>query len=157
MSRAEAIMRWKTFALVTILLACSIPGLTAPARQFGIGMVLLDPSGLTAKAWLGRGQAVDGAVGWSEWQDHYLHVQADYLFVDRRLTGDRNLDLDGYIGVGGKLIFRDNDPAWMRVPLGLDFKFKNAPLNFFFEVAPAFNFRTVRMTGALGIRYLFGS
>jgi hypothetical protein len=130
-------------------------GLAAPPRQFGIGLVLFEPSGLTAKAWLGRGAAVGGAIGWSEEMNHYLHIQADFLFLDRRAAGDQNLDLDIYLGVGGKIIFRDSDSAWLRVPFGLDVRLKKAPFNFFFELAPAFNFRTVRLFGALGFRYIF--
>jgi len=47
--------------------------------------------------------------------------------------------------------------AWFRVPLGLDVRLKKAPLNFFFELAPAFNFGTIRLFGAFGVRYLFSS
>ena len=131
--------------------------LNAQPRQSGLGLVLVDPSGLTGKTWLGSGQALSGAVGWSAEKGHYLHLQADYLFHDRRVAGDRNLDLDAYVGVGGKIIFRDYEVAWLRIPLGLDVRLNKAPFNFFFELAPAFNFQTVRMSGAFGFRYLFGS
>lgn len=150
-------MRLKPIHILIFLLACSSVPLQAQPKQFGIGLVLFDPNGLTAKAWLGRGGAVSGAIGWSEEADHELQIQAEYLFYDRRVTGDRNLDLDVYVGLGGKIIFRDNDQAWIRVPLGLDFRLKKAPLNFFFEVAPNFNFKIARVSGAIGFRYIFGS
>jgi len=150
-------MRLKRVVLLAFLLACLNAGLMAQPEQFGIGLVLFDPSGLTAKAWLGRGTAVSGAIGWSEEKDHDLDIQADFLFYDRRVAGDSNLDLDAYIGVGGKIIFRDNDAAWVRIPFGLDFRLKRTPFNLFFEVAPSFNFRIARVSGAIGFRYIFGS
>jgi len=150
-------MRLKPLSALVFFWLCSSIGLQAQPKQFGLGLVLIDPSGLTGKAWLGRGNAVSGAVGWSEEHDHYLHIQAEYLFYDRRVAGDRNLDLDAYVGIGGKIIFRDYDAAWFRLPLGLDIRLKKAPFNFFFEVAPVFNFETVRMSGAVGLRYIFGS
>lgn len=143
-------------ALVLFLLSFGA-GLTAPARQFGIGLVLFEPSGLTGKVWLGRGAAFNGAIGWSAEENHYLHIQADFLFLDQRVAGDRNLDLDFYLGAGGKIIFRDFEGAWFRLPLGLDFQLKRTPLNFFFEVAPTFNFKSLKLFGALGFRYIFGS
>jgi hypothetical protein len=150
-------VRLKPIFILVLFLVCAGGGLAAEPRQFGLGLVLIDPSGLTGKAWLGSGRAVSGAVGWSEEHDHYLNIQADYLFYDRRIAGDGDLDLDAYAGVGGKIIFRDYDAAWFRVPLGLDIRLKKAPLDVFFEVAPYFNFETIRVSGAVGLRYLFGS
>lgn len=150
-------MRLKMTCALCLFLILAAAGLSAPPREFGLGLVLVDPSGLTAKAWLGGRRAVSGAVGWSGEKGHYLQVQADYLFIDRRVSGDSNVDLDLYLGAGGKIVFRDYDAAWLRVPLGLDLRLKKSPFNFFFEVAPAFNFADVRLSGAFGFRYLFGS
>jgi len=150
-------MRLKTTCALFLVLAGVAVRLPAQPRQFGLGLVLVDPSGLTAKAWLGGRRAVSGAVGWSGEKGHYLQVQADYLFVDRRVSGDANVDLDLYFGAGGKIIFRDYDAAWLRVPLGLDLRLKKSPFNFFFEITPVFNFADLRLSGAVGFRYLFGS
>jgi hypothetical protein len=150
-------MRLKPACLFLFLLACSNLGLNAQPKQFGIGLALFDPSGLTGKAWLGNGRAINGAIGWSEEKGHYLDILADFLFYDKRVAGDGNLDLDAYIGIGGKIIFRDDDPAWIRLPLGFDMRLKRSPVDVFFEVAPSTNFSIVRVSGAIGFRYLFGS
>jgi hypothetical protein len=71
------------------------------------------------------------------------------------LAADRNLDLDFYLGLGGKIIFRDEDVAWLRVPLGVDFLLRKSPLNFFFELVPSFNFSKLKLFGAIGFRYVF--
>jgi hypothetical protein len=125
------------------------------AVKYGVGIVLFEPSGLSAKAWLGRSGAVAAAIGWSVEEGHYLQLQADYLFFDQRLARDRNLSLHLYLGAGGQFIFRDEDGAWLRFPLGLDFLLQKSPLDFFFELAPSFNFSNLRISGAVGFRYIF--
>jgi hypothetical protein len=145
------------FLAIFLFLSVRIAGLTAAPRRFGVGLVLIEPSGLTGKAWLGGSLALAGAIGWSAEENHYLHIHGDLLFLDSRLAGDRNLDLDFYLGVGGKIIFRDYDSAWFRVPLGLEFRLRKAPINIFFEVVPTFNFSEIKLLGAVGFRYLFSS
>jgi len=130
---------------------------SSPPGQFGVGLMLFEPSGLSAKAWMSGSTAVAGGLGWSAEADHYLHLHADFLFTNIRLASDRNLSLDFSLGAGGKLVFRDFDRAWFRVPLGLDFLLKRSPLNFFFEVVPTFNFSELKLFGAIGFRYIFGT
>ncbi len=127
----------------------------AQASRFGIGLCFFEPSGLTVKTWLGHQMAFDAGIGWSAEESHYLHIHADFIFYSLRLAGDSNLDLSFYLGAGGKIIFRDYDNAWFRFPVGLDFVLKKAPLNFFFEVIPSFNFSDLKLFGAVGFRYLF--
>lgn len=138
-----------------LFLAVSAAASAAGPGRLGVGIILFDPSGLSAKAWLSRSNALAGGIGWSAEQEHYLHIHADFLFFRHRLAGDRNLDLDFYLGVGGKIIFRDDDSAWFRVPLGVDFLLRKSPLNFFFELVPSFNFSEIKLFGAIGFRYLF--
>ncbi len=141
-------------AALFILAAAASP---APSGQFGAGLILIDPSGLSAKAWLRGSTAVAAGIGWSSESGHYLHIHADLLFMAVRIASDRNLNLDFYLGAGGKVIFRDYDSAWFRVPLGVDFTLRRSPLNFFFEVVPTFNFSTLKLFGAIGFRYTFTS
>lgn len=138
----------------TLLLMLNILS-AAQTRRSGIGLILFEPSGLTGKSWLSRSTAVDGAVGWSPERDNYLHLSADFLFFNYHLEGDQNLNLELYIGAGGKIIFRDDDQAWFRFPIGIDFLLRRAPLNFFFEVVPTFNFSRLKLFGAVGFRYIF--
>jgi hypothetical protein len=129
----------------------------AAAGQFGVGLVFIDPSGLSAKAWLGGSTALAGGLGWSAEESHYLHLHADFLFTTVRLATDKNVNLDFYLGAGGKIIFRDHESAWLRVPMGIDFRLKRSPFNFFFELVPSFNFSRLKLLGAVGFRYVFAS
>lgn len=146
-------MRRVLISLLFFVLALSV-GSAADSTKLGAGLVLFDPSGLSLKAWWNR-SALAGGIGWSAEESHYLHLHADFLFYRHRLVADRNLDLDFYLGAGGKIIFRDTDNAWFRVPLGVDFLLRKSPLNFFFEVVPSFNFSELKLFGAIGFRYIF--
>lgn len=139
------------FALCYLLSAVS----SAQPRKAGIGLILFEPSGLTGKVWLNRSSSLAGGIGWSAEKDHYLHLHVDFLFLRYGLAADKNLDLDFYFGLGGKVIFRDEDNAWFRVPLGVDFLLRKSPFNLFFEVVPSFNFADVKLFGAIGFRYIF--
>lgn len=149
-------MSKKIFAATAALLLLLSAFSSARPRRSGIGLILFEPSGLTGKAWLSRYTAVDAAVGWSPERENYLHLSADFIFFNYHLEGDQNLSLGLYLGVGGKIIFRDYDQAWFRFPIGLDFLLGNAPLNFFFEIVPTFNFSHFKLFGAVGFRYIFG-
>lgn len=148
----------KRYPILMLLVGfCFVNGIlsAAPVRT-GVGLILFEPSGLTGKTWLGRSTALAGAVGWSGEKGNHLHLSADFLFFRRQLEGDRNLSLDLYIGLGGKIIFRDFDQAWVRCPVGLDVLLRRSPLNFFIELVPNFNFHELKLFGAVGFRYLFG-
>ena len=159
--RSEYAPEWEAAlikrAVIGCLAACLLVASASAAQsgKVGVGLVLFEPSGLTAKVWLGRSTALAGGIGWSAEENHYLHLHADFLFYRHRLAGDRNLDLDFYLGAGGKIVFRDSDNAWFRFPLGVDFLLRKSPLNFFFEVVPSFNFSDLKLFGAIGFRYIF--
>lgn len=142
---------------IGILASCLLVAAASAAQsgKVGVGLVLFEPSGLTAKIWLGRSAALAGGIGWSAEENHYLHLHADFLFFRYSLAADRNLILNFYLGAGGKVVFRDSDNAWFRFPLGVDFLLRKSPLNFFFEIVPSFNFSDLKLFGAIGFRYVF--
>lgn len=144
-------------SLLIILLVCGLAPAAARAQsgKIGVGLVLFEPTGLTGKTWFAGSTALAGGIGWSTEENHYLHIHLDFLFLRQRLAADRNLDLDFYLGLGGKIIFRDEDMAWLRVPLGVDFLLRRSPLNFFFEIVPSFDFSEFKLFGAIGFRYVF--
>jgi len=137
----------------------AIVGCTAPVfgqtKEYGLGLVINEPTGLTGKVWLSRRAALDAAVGWSAKRGHFLHIHVDYLFYRYSFHSDSRVDFSFYVGAGGKIIFQDNDNAWVRFPLGVDFLAKTCPLNIFFEVIPTSNFSRLDLLGAIGIRYTF--
>src|SRR5581483_10777041 len=114
------------------------------ARTFGIGFEFPAPTAITAKLFLGGGNAVDfglgfGAIGGYErcrdaaGNDYYcgdhvdLALMADYLW-QYNLVRQGQLKLDWHIGAGGRLGFaryagHGYGDLVGRMPLGLDFTF----------------------------------
>lgn len=146
------------------------PGDDAPLRQsargpFGLGIVLGEPSGLTAKLFFSRSSAFQLHVGYGFGPHGYgrLVVTGDYLFhfMGALPPIRRAGRLVPYVGIGGRLGIRDNEHGnallGVRVPLGMSF-FLNAPLEIFAEVAIGIGIipETVGIVdGGLGARFYF--
>ncbi|MGQ9671577.1 MAG: hypothetical protein ACUVV5_00415 [Candidatus Aminicenantales bacterium] len=147
-------MSKRMLALIFIL-HLGLSPLLGKAHQYGLGLIFIEPTGLTGKIWLTKTTALAAAMGWSSLSDHYLHLHVDYLFYKVTLHVDRSTDFSFYLGAGGKIIFQERDNAWLRFPLGIDFLSQKSPINVFFEVAPSFNFSKLDLVGAIGLRYTF--
>jgi hypothetical protein len=63
-----------------------------------------------------------------------------------------------YVGVGGRVVFSDDATIGVRVPLGLDYMFSNAPVDIFVELVPILNLAPSTdfdFNGGIGARYWF--
>jgi hypothetical protein len=149
-------MRIALTALCTIVLAAA----PAAGRQLGLGFILGEPTGLSAKAWLGNTMAVDAAAAWSFLGDAALHVHADALYHNFGLLPVPAGELPFYIGVGGRVKLasnaNNNVRLGVRVPVGLEYVFEQVPLGAFIEVVPLMDIvpaTRFNFNGAVGIRY----
>lgn len=153
-------------------------------RQYGLGVMLGDPTGLSGKAWLSRTNAIDaglGAYGYGPpggcfrngpnppacdrgWGRSTISVHADYLWESKIVEG-RLAQLDWHIGGGARVLFLSDPCAYdcwelgVRGPVGLDLTFARPNfLEVFFELAPALYVVPVAFLsfeGALGVRGYF--
>ena len=178
-------------SLLIVLAAISLSALAArPAqatevgygRKFGLGIVLGDPTGLSAKLWVAPTNAFD--LGFGFWgygfndrcfQDaagntvcnhfsyHNATVNGDYLWQSNIIRG--TAQLDWHVGVGDRVNFYGGGCATdcvavaARAPIGLDLMFNNPGfLEVFFEIAPAFYIVPgfgFDIEGGLGVRFYF--
>ncbi|MTI87256.1 MAG: hypothetical protein FH748_04730 [Balneolaceae bacterium] len=120
--------------------------------------MLGEPTGISIKSWNNQRSAFDLGIAWSfagNNDDIYLH--ADYLihnWIDDVEPGNMAF----YYGIGGRMVFSDDPTAGIRIPLGLNYLVKDAPLGLFVEVVPVLNLTPntdFDGNGALGIRYYF--
>jgi hypothetical protein len=153
-------------ALGLLVLAGGLASLSE-AGPVGVGIVLGEPTGLTAKQWLGRGHAVDAAAAWSFADETALHFQMDYLF---HRPGPPEIEAPGlffHFGLGGRIKLvddegrgkDDDDRIGVRFPLGLDYLFAKSPLEAFLEIAPILDLAPesdFEINGGIGLRYYFG-
>lgn len=167
--------------LTTIALALGL-GLLAPAvahaqpegvekGPFGLGIIVGEPTGVSAKLYLDNDTAVAGAVG-SAVVTGGLQAHADYLFHPWILTDEEAFVLPAYLGPGARLLAADNGRGQatdfhigIRAVAGMMFDFKRIPLDVFVEVAGVLDYVIsdddmregidVGLNAGAGVRYYF--
>lgn len=154
-------------ALCLSLLLISTPLLThAQGSGFGLGIIAGEPTGLSAKAWIGDGSAIDFAAAWSLEGRDFFQLHADYLRHASVIEVDKGF-LPFYYGIGARMViledkFRREDEEdilfGLRIPLGITYLFAGAPLDIFAELVPVielFPSTDFEVDGGVGIRYYF--
>ncbi len=128
--------------------------LSAQGRDgIGLGVIVGQPTGLSAISWLGGGNALDFVAAWSFRDNGSFYLHADYQFhgfVDRPLTL--------FSGIGGFVLLQDDPALGMRIPLGISILFQRAPMDLFFEVAPGLTLVPATdffVGGGVGFRFYF--
>lgn len=133
----------------------------------GVGIAIGEPTGVCARLYLARDQAIQGAVGFAFLGDG-LQVHADYAFHPYILQQRESFVLATYIGPGLRMIqysagrgADDTFALGLRGVGGLLFDFNN-PLDAFVEVAGVLEYEFaegegfgVTLNAAAGVRYYF--
>ena len=85
------------FALVAAVAAARPSGI-------GLGVIIGEPTGLSAKAWLSDNTAADAGAAWSVWGGYQaLHIHADFLLHSFNVFPVDPGELPLYYGVGGRI------------------------------------------------------
>jgi hypothetical protein len=151
--------------LVSVLSLAAVAAITlissraqAQDRPFGLGLMLGNPTGLSAKWYLGKPFALQGGLGFIDddfdrGDDDGFHLFVDAVWHPVILANTSSLTLPLYFGVGGRLIDDDDDYGCggnvchdddtyigVRVPVGILLDFKRVPLDVFFELALVVDF-----------------
>lgn len=155
--------RSRTIVALLAVIACWLgAGLgTAHAQgvekgAFGLGIILGEPTGLSAKLYLTDDTAIAGAVG-SAFIGGGVHVHADYLWHPWVLEETEHFVLPAYVGVGARLLDElpgNNEHIFhlgARGVGGMLFDFKEIPLDVFGEVAAVLDFAFDDDTGGVGL------
>lgn len=131
----------------------------AQDSNLGVGAVINNPTGLSAKYWVSDDIAVDAAFTFSladNFSQFYLH--SDFLKHTDTIDSEA---LKLYYGMGLRLLWGDfyNDVnAGLRWPLGTEYTIENTKIKSFIELAPTLDFSpdaSFFFGGAVGIRYYF--
>lgn len=167
-------MRW----LVLAVLALSTPALAdddeakgeqgRPAEKgtLGIGIILGEPTGISARLYLKDDVAIQAAIG-ASFVANGIQADADYVLHPVILQDRDTFVLPLYVGPGVRFIDYSGGSngsshfaAGLRVVGGMLFDFKNVPLDAFIEVAGIFEYDFKTGAGAglnlgAGVRYYF--
>jgi len=146
----------KIFLIGILLLAFSVSS-NAQEKGWGAGIIIGNPTGLSAKLWTGGNNAFQFGLAWSFSGNSSLLLQADYLWHFSGIAVSEG-KLPIYAGAGIRLKFNDDLGLGIRIPVGLDYMFANTPLDIFLEVVPVV--KLTPSTGfdvdaGVGIRYWF--
>ena len=158
-------MRQACIALVVALGLVAVDASLADAqsgRDFGLGIIIGDPTGVSGKHLLSDAHAIDWAVGFGLIGGDHLRVHADFLWQFRIETWD-SAALDLHVGAGPKLGIKgknnnDNFRLGARGPFGVSLVFLKVPIDVFVEVAAGLwiiEKVDLHVDGAIGARYWF--
>src|SRR3569623_1050781 len=116
-------------------------GRPAEKGTLGVGIILGEPTGITAKLYLKDDQAIQAAAG-ASFVANGLQVDADYVFHPWILQDKDTFVLPVYVGPGVRFIdysggsqSSSHFAAGLRAVGGMLFDFKEVPLDAFIEAA----------------------
>lgn len=153
-------MKKRIFLLVSILFIYYTT--SAQDKGFGIGIMLGEPSGFSAKKWLSKQNAIDAGMGWSFTENGSIHLHADYLYHNYDLIKVTDYKIPFYFGVGGRIKFKGSEKSsignyiGVRVPVGVSYEASSVPFDVFLEIVPILDVSPdTRFTfnSAIGVRY----
>ena len=129
---------------------------------FGLGIILGDPTGFTGKVFLARQHGIQAHVGWGFGKENRFTFVLDYVFHFRDAIPPiaKAGWLSPTVGIGGVVGVTDKERGFfgVRVPVGLSFELRPAPVEIFLELAIGIGVlpstRAI-IDGGIGARYYF--
>jgi hypothetical protein len=156
----------KSLWLATVLAVGVAGAAGAAGGPLGLGVMVGEPTGLSAKYWVdtNRQYAADLGVAWSLSGDKEFHLHGDYLFHQYSFLQEafriQKGKLPLYFGVGGRVKFRQHrdNKIGIRIPVGASYIFQGAPVDLFAEIVPVVDLAPdteMDLAGGVGIRFYF--
>ncbi len=162
-------MKHTLAVLIVITIACTSTG-AAPKQQanaihpglFELGLYLGEPTGLSAKYWINRQNAIAGVAAWAFSQGGFLVVAADYLLNFPDIVKIEGETFPLFIGAGAIMRVDMGTGGGIsvgaRFPVGALYVFRGVPLEISLELVPGlylFPDTQFLAMGGIGIRYCF--
>jgi hypothetical protein len=145
--------------VIAVMAVMLFAGSAVSQGSFGLGIIVGEPTGVSAKFWVTDRTAIDAAAAWSFSDEAALHLHADYLLHNFDLINVEQGRLPIHFGIGGRVKFEDESRVGVRIPVGLTYIFDGAPVDIFFEVVPILDLipdTEFDLNAAIGARFFFG-
>jgi hypothetical protein len=151
--------------LFSTFLGCMILMFTAQVHaqatpdkgQAALGVMIGEPTGVSFKYWKSNKNAFDLGLAWSLQGNDAISIHGDYLWHSWLDVDKGRLAL--HYGVGARAWFAENaSAAGVRIPLGLNYLFADAPIGLFVEIAPIIDIvpdTDADGSGGIGARFYF--
>ncbi len=138
-------------------------GLNASPRRFGVGIVVLGPTGVTGEYIYGKDRDISAELGWDA---HSFHLNLDHHWNRKDWIKADGVGINVYFGLGLRCLSwasryngnNHDEEIGIRAPAGIQHIFKEVPIQIFFEIAPALilvDHTALILDLALGTRYFF--
>ena len=156
---------------ITLCLFLTVQESIAQERKFGLGIILGEPSGLSAKLWTSDRNAFAFSLGWSiggdrigKYDGYYtggsrIHVHMDYLWhAFDGIHSEERFPL--YYGIGGRINSGAgyNSSVAVRGVFGIAWLPRETPIDIFLEIVPSLQLTSstgFAIDAGLGARYFF--
>lgn len=142
---------------MAVLAAMPVFGNTG-SGNLGVGVILGEPTGISAVYQLADTRHIAGAAAWSFSGKTSIHLHGDYLFYNRGIIEVDKGSLPLYYGLGARIRLGDNTRLGVRFPLGAAYELADTPLHFFLELVPIMELvPDIAISGnaGIGLRYVF--
>jgi hypothetical protein len=158
-------------AVIALCLFLTVQVSNAQERSFGLGVIIGEPTGISAKLWTSSVNAFDFGLGWSiggdrigKYNGNYnggsrIHFHMDYLWHSfEAIHSSERFPL--YYGFGGRInsgAGYDGSVA-VRGVFGIAWLPHNTPIDIFLELAPSLQLTSSTGFGidaGIGARYFF--
>jgi hypothetical protein len=150
----------RVFISTAVLTLMFFYNVKAQDKGFGLGLIIGEPTGISAKYWIDGDNAFDFGLAYSFVQKFSaMSLHADYLYhAFDVIKSDYRLPV--YYGFGARIRFVNNSDNSLgaRGVIGIAWLNDNLPIDVFFEVVPVFNLipsTALNLDIALGARYYF--
>ena len=152
-------MRRNVFYAVVLFSAIFFNTGKAQDKGFGLGVMLGEPTGFSAKYWLSDDKALDFGLAYSFVKSvSALSIHCDYVHHDFDLIKS-NFMIPIYYGFGARLrVGNDENHLGARGVVGIVYIDDEHPFDVFLELAPVFNLfpkTSLQIDLSLGARYYF--
>ncbi len=129
-------------------------------REFGLGLVVGEPTGITGEKWLSHRTSVDFGAAWSMDGHDSMDLVADHLWYDHDALDDDPRRFALHYGLGGRLRIEEDgaDRIGPRFPLGVTYFADGGRVGIFLQVAPVLDLAPdtdLDVQAGLGARYFW--
>lgn len=146
--------------VILILVALCLASNAFPQKgDFGMGLILGNPTAFSIKWWTSDRSAIDASLGYHYGNMNHLHLNTDLLL--HLWTFEKEQDLIKiYFGPGAGLGFISDLSITVRAPVGAGLYLHNLPLELFAELVPLLQIigpgeNRFLMDGYIGARWYF--
>ncbi|CAN5661153.1 hypothetical protein BH10BAC5_BH10BAC5_25220 [soil metagenome] len=150
----------KAFLIITIFCLFIISDINAQSKGFGLGVMLGQPTGISAKLWLSKTSAIAAGGAWN-FKNKALQVQVDYLHHFNDVFPITVGKMPVYAGVGASINFKNDgtEPDYgIRLPVGISYYLPISNVDVYVEAVPIIIIKPVSrvgLNGNIGVRYFF--